>query len=114
MAVASLEQTEKAGQVIAWWTYLLAVLAFVSGFVFQIVYISSREKESKRKIYANDPAHAGGVVYKMEAGHVKYLLIRPKDQADQWVLPKGHIVPGEGHAEAALREVREEAGVSHV
>jgi diadenosine hexaphosphate hydrolase (ATP-forming) len=30
---------------------------------------------------------------------------------DHWVFPKGHIKPGETTEEAALREVREEAGV---
>lgn len=29
----------------------------------------------------------------------------------EWVLPKGHIEDGEGHIEAALREVEEETGV---
>ncbi len=29
---------------------------------------------------------------------------------DQWVLPKGHIEPGEEAPEAAIREVLEEAG----
>jgi ADP-ribose pyrophosphatase YjhB (NUDIX family) len=28
-----------------------------------------------------------------------------------WVLPKGHIEPGESPADAALRETREESGV---
>ena len=30
--------------------------------------------------------------------------------SDEWVLPKGHIEPGEGTIDAALREVREESG----
>lgn len=31
-------------------------------------------------------------------------------EGDQWVLPKGHIEPGEEAPEAAVREVLEEAG----
>ena len=38
------------------------------------------------------------------------LLIRPRP--DRWQLPKGHVEPGEAAAAAALREVREETGVS--
>jgi 8-oxo-dGTP pyrophosphatase MutT (NUDIX family) len=30
----------------------------------------------------------------------------------RWQLPKGHLEPGESHEEAALREVREETGVT--
>ncbi len=37
------------------------------------------------------------------------LLIRHKNGT--WVFPKGHIEPGESKAEAAVREVEEEAGV---
>jgi 8-oxo-dGTP pyrophosphatase MutT (NUDIX family) len=38
--------------------------------------------------------------------------IRPRGKADVWALPKGLIDPGENPAETALREVREETGVS--
>lgn len=56
--------------------------------------------------------HAGGVVYKMENSTPRYLMVRSKDRAkEEWVLPKGHIEEKEGPSEAALREVREEAGV---
>lgn len=49
---------------------------------------------------------AGGVV--VQNGAV--LLIRPNSY--RWQLPKGHIEEGETAAEAAVREVREETGVS--
>jgi ADP-ribose pyrophosphatase YjhB (NUDIX family) len=36
----------------------------------------------------------------------------PRERAlNEWLLPKGHVEEGEGHAETALREVREETGV---
>ena len=59
------------------------------------------------------PTHAGGVVWRRLASGLQFLLIRPAGAApgtDEWVLPKGHIEPGEGPEEAALREVLEEAG----
>ncbi len=49
---------------------------------------------------------AGGVV--VQNGAV--LLIRPNSY--RWQLPKGHIEEGETAAEAAVREVKEETGVS--
>src|SRR5437868_7408334 len=55
-----------------------------------------------------DPlTHAGGVV--LRDGRV--LLVRAKPAPHDWVLPKGHIEPGEDPADTAAREVREEAGV---
>jgi len=54
---------------------------------------------------------AGGVVFRLENGTPTYLLIRPKKSLDEWLIPKGHIEPGESAADAAIREVREEAGV---
>ena len=54
--------------------------------------------------------HAGGVVRRMRAGTFEYLIVRSSD-GTHWVLPKGHIEPGESTEETALREVREEAGV---
>lgn len=53
---------------------------------------------------------AGGVVYRMEHGTPLYLLIR--DSYDNWGFPKGHLEPGERADEAAVREVREETGLS--
>ena len=55
--------------------------------------------------------HAGGIVCRREDGERCYLLVRSSTDASHWVLPKGHIDAGESPEEAALREVREEAGV---
>lgn len=57
------------------------------------------------------PTHAGAVVVRSDNGAPRYLLVRPLKGQDEWVLPKGHIEPGEAPEEAARREVREEAGV---
>jgi diadenosine hexaphosphate hydrolase (ATP-forming) len=49
---------------------------------------------------------AGGVVFSPKG---EVLLIR--DGNGYWVLPKGHLDPGETPQQAALREVEEETGV---
>lgn len=58
----------------------------------------------------SQPTHAGGLVYRDEAGCRKYLVVQAS-RGDDWVLPKGHIERGESPAAAAVRELVEEAGV---
>jgi 8-oxo-dGTP pyrophosphatase MutT (NUDIX family) len=53
---------------------------------------------------------AGGVVVRHENGRPLVLLIR--DRYRNWGFPKGHIEAGEAPAEAAVREVQEETGLS--
>lgn len=60
------------------------------------------------------PTHAGGIVARRDGGSIRYLLISAKLQPDLWVLPKGRIEDNESPAEAARREVLEEAGVDAV
>lgn len=56
------------------------------------------------------PTHAGAVVYRPASAGPEFLLVEASRSRD-WVVPKGHVDPGETPAEAAVREVREEAGV---
>lgn len=56
-------------------------------------------------------SHAGGVVVRVTDGELEYLLVEAKKSHGVWVLPKGHIEPGETPEAAAVREVEEEAGV---
>lgn len=44
-------------------------------------------------------------------GEREYLLVEARGSGGEWVLPKGHIEPGETPEAAAVREVEEEAGV---
>jgi 8-oxo-dGTP pyrophosphatase MutT (NUDIX family) len=44
-------------------------------------------------------------------GEREYLLVEAGRSRGEWVLPKGHIEPGESPEAAAVREVQEEAGV---
>lgn len=55
--------------------------------------------------------HAGGVVMRTSDDDLEYLLVAASDNPDIWVLPKGHIEKGETPEAAAVREIREEAGV---
>lgn len=53
----------------------------------------------------------GGIVVRVDRGAPRYLLVTAKRNQDHWLFPKGHVEPGESPSEAALREIREEAGV---
>jgi 8-oxo-dGTP pyrophosphatase MutT (NUDIX family) len=55
--------------------------------------------------------HAGAVVFRATSKGPHYLLVEATGRRGRWVFPKGHIETGETAAEAALREVTEEAGV---
>jgi len=54
--------------------------------------------------------HAGAVVFRKRNDQVLYVVVSSSDGLN-WVLPKGHIDPGETPEIAALRELEEEAGV---
>lgn len=98
------------------WVYVLLMAALLGGsFFIQLLYVAHRELSWSAKIKKTLPTHAGAVVYKCENEIVKYLLIITEEpdlpDKETWVLPKGKIKPGEGHVEAALREIQEESGV---
>jgi 8-oxo-dGTP pyrophosphatase MutT (NUDIX family) len=52
---------------------------------------------------------AGGVAFRREEGHVQVAIVLAG--GERWQLPKGLVGRGETTEEAAVREVREEAGV---
>jgi 8-oxo-dGTP pyrophosphatase MutT (NUDIX family) len=59
----------------------------------------------------DDLTHAGGVVASFLNSEPAFLLVRASRSPHHWVLPKGHIEPGETPEQTARREVLEEAGV---
>lgn len=56
--------------------------------------------------------HAGGVVYRLGNATPELLLVTAKVDPSVWVLPKGHIEPGESPDQTAVREIFEETGVT--
>jgi 8-oxo-dGTP pyrophosphatase MutT (NUDIX family) len=56
---------------------------------------------------------SGGVVYRVENGIPLFLLLT-SNKRGVWCLPKGLIEENEDEVTTAMREVREETGVSHV
>jgi 8-oxo-dGTP pyrophosphatase MutT (NUDIX family) len=59
----------------------------------------------------NRVAQGGAVVFRTDGGSVRILLVRSRKNPGVWVFPKGHLEAGESHADAALREAGEEAGI---
>ena len=59
---------------------------------------------------------AGGIVVRLNKDCVEFLLLKQirRNGEVQWVMPKGHIDKGEASERAAIREVREEAGVEEL
>lgn len=90
----------------------VAVAVLIVTFLVQASYVREREKSARErlnKLYPED-THAGGIIYRIENDAAQYLLVQAKKK-DERVFPKGHIERDESHAQAALREVSEEAGV---
>ena len=56
--------------------------------------------------------HAGGLVYRLTDSGPEFLLVTARRLPNAWVYPKGHIEYGEDPEDTAVREVKEEAGVS--
>ena len=54
---------------------------------------------------------AGAVAVRYADGQPRVLLVRARRDPREWIFPKGHIEHGETAAEAAVRELDEEAGV---
>jgi 8-oxo-dGTP pyrophosphatase MutT (NUDIX family) len=58
-----------------------------------------------------EATHAGAITGRIDHEAVWILLVTSKKDRAQWIFPKGHIELGESAETAALRELREEAGI---
>jgi 8-oxo-dGTP pyrophosphatase MutT (NUDIX family) len=67
----------------------------------------------KGKVTVRREVSAGGLIWRRREGKVEVVLVRPASK-QTWVLPKGHLEPGEGAIEAAAREATEESGLEVV
>lgn len=56
---------------------------------------------------------AGAVAFRVRNDQREFLLVTAK-RSDEWIFPKGNVDTDETLEEAALRELREEAGVEGV
>jgi 8-oxo-dGTP pyrophosphatase MutT (NUDIX family) len=57
---------------------------------------------------------AGAIIVGLRNGKPAVLLVTANSDPDTWIFPKGHVEKGETLEAAALREAKEEAGVSGV
>jgi 8-oxo-dGTP pyrophosphatase MutT (NUDIX family) len=72
----------------------------------------NQSRGEKPKIQRRREVSAGGLTWRRDADNsVSVVLVRPAGRKT-WVLPKGHLEPGETVEEAAQREVREESGLT--
>ena len=69
------------------------------------------KKSSSIKIPIRDQVSAGGVVYRSESGRIEVVIVAVGSN-NRWQLPKGLVDKDEKPEVTAVREAREEGGVS--
>lgn len=91
----------------------IGAVTLALSFVAHVILITIYDLSGKRRLKQSDITHAGGVVFKENNGSVEYLIVRPKGNDFEWVLPKGHIEDTDKTStDTAVREVKEETGVN--
>ena len=96
----------------AFWRYVDQRFKATNQAYWYVIALEGKQESALRKESVPvGPSHGGGVVFRQRNNRVEYLLVEAKKVAGEWVLPKGHVEPGEKITETAVREVREETGV---
>jgi len=96
---------------LAFWRYVEQRLkATKQAYAYMITLEGRNIGNVRSEVRSDGLTHAGGVVYRKIGNKVQYLLVQASDSPYSWVLPKGHIEPGEISSETAVREVNEETG----
>ncbi len=72
---------------------------------------STAKKSPTIKVPVKEQVSAGGVVYRGTTGSIEVVIVSVGGQ-NRWQLPKGLVEKGENPEITAVREAREEAGVS--
>src|SRR5713226_9351178 len=78
----------------------------------RLVAAKANEPRRKQNLQVRREISAGGVIWRRQEsdGRIQVVLVRPAGR-DTWVLPKGHVEPGEAVLDAAVREACEESGL---
>ncbi|MEV7552612.1 NUDIX hydrolase [Amycolatopsis sp. NPDC089917] len=71
-----------------------------------------RRRRRGRRLTTVDETSAGGLVVDVERAHAALIGRLDRHGRLLWSLPKGHIEDGETHEQTAVREVKEETGIS--
>lgn len=72
----------------------------------------SKRPGAEPKIKRRHELSAGGLIWRRQpGGSLSLVLVRPAGRRS-WVLPKGHVEAGETVVQAAMREAREESGLT--
>lgn len=66
----------------------------------------------QRTTQVKDRTSAGGVIVRLKQGQI-YVAVA-QEVGGQWALPKGGVEKGESLLQAAIREVREETGLTEI
>ncbi len=57
---------------------------------------------------------AGGIIFRIEKGEIKYLLLHYKYKSEYYGFARGNIEEDESEIEAAKREIEEETGIKEL
>jgi 8-oxo-dGTP pyrophosphatase MutT (NUDIX family) len=95
----------------AMWRYIdQRFKATQQGYWFVITLEAMRPEPTTTVPRSDGLTHSGGVVYRGRGASAEFMLVQASRDRSQWVLPKGHIEPGEAPRATAVREVQEESG----